>query len=116
MLVFLPWTVVAIAVIAHVTGEPATIASHARDLASRRVLDRLADSTGPLAFGSGALLALGLVGPRAQRVVDEAVRGARGDDRAGAGRRARRGPGRRAGRRAAVTALTRAEHARGPVR
>jgi hypothetical protein len=73
VLVFFPWTVVAIAVIAHVTGEPATIASHARDLASRRVLDRLADSTGPLAFASGALLALGLVGPRARPVVRETV-------------------------------------------
>jgi len=74
ILVFLPWTVVTVAVIAHVTGDPATIASHARDIASRRVLDRLADSAGPLAFASGALLALGLVGPRRVRaVVPEAV-------------------------------------------
>jgi hypothetical protein len=73
VLVFLPWTLVAIAVIAHVTGEPSTIASHARDLTSRRVLDRLADSAGPLAFGAGALLALGLIGPRARTIVRETV-------------------------------------------
>jgi hypothetical protein len=73
LLVFLPWTIVTAAVVAHSTGDPSWLADRARSIAGRDALDRFTASLAAFAFGSGLLLAFSVLEPRTDVVVEEVV-------------------------------------------
>ena len=72
LFVFIPWTVVAAAVVAAGTGDPTWLADEARSVAGDDVLARWSDSLAAFAFASGLLLAFSLLEPRVA-VVEEPV-------------------------------------------
>ncbi len=72
LFVFIPWTVIAAAVVAAGTGDPAWLADEARSVAGDDVLARWSDSLAAFAFASGLLLALSMLEPRVG-VVEELV-------------------------------------------
>ena len=73
LLVFLPWTAVTAGLVAANTGDPAWLADHARSIAGQTVIDRWTASLAAFAFVSGLLLALSLLEPRTDVVVEEVV-------------------------------------------
>jgi hypothetical protein len=73
VLVWLPWTVVTAALVAADTGSPSWLADRARSVAGQGAIDRWSASLAAFAFTSGLLLALSLLEPRTDVVVEEVV-------------------------------------------
>jgi hypothetical protein len=73
LLVFLPWTAVMAGLVAANTGDPSWLADQARSIAGQDAIDRWTDSLAAFAFVSGLLLALSLLEPRTDVVVEEIV-------------------------------------------
>ncbi len=73
LFVFIPWTVIAAAVVASGTGDPTWLADEARSVAGDDVLARWSDSLAAFAFASGLLLAFSVLEPRVGVVEEEVV-------------------------------------------
>jgi hypothetical protein len=73
LLVWLPWTVVTASLVAADTGDPSWLADRARSVAGQDAIDRWSASLAAFAFVSGLLLALSLLEPRTEVVVEEVV-------------------------------------------
>jgi hypothetical protein len=71
LLVWLPWTIIAASLVAAKTGDPSWLADRARSVAGQDAIDRWSASMSAFAFTSGLLLALSLLEPRTDVVVED---------------------------------------------